>query len=464
MQFVKATLLLLVLSQTAAAQAIDTVSLRARTRFLSANALMGRGTGTAGEHVAAEYIAAELMRIGVQPAVNGSYLQTVPLKRALIKHTSVRYQDATYGATDFVWNTGGRGAFHSFAGAAVFVGTIDSTAVRRAAELRGKVVVLTGPMGAAAQDYVPALLRAGASGVVIALADTTLFGLFARSRGEARYYVDADVSDPVWQANLPVIIAAPSLARHLLHRERFTELPGRLQADLQTEITDVAAANVVGVIPGTDAGRDQEIIAFSAHYDHLGMSTPDARGDSIYNGFSDNAAGVGMVLGIAELMKQRPPRRTVLFLFFTGEERGLLGSSFFATHPLFPLARMRGLINLDAGAPPAPPVSWRVAGGQDSSLGLLAQQIATGRQWTADLGAASPNSDYWPFLARGVPSIFIIPGNQWEQVTPEQQAALRLRWDRYHRADDEWHPEFPFSGLARYAEYAYLVGRAAADR
>lgn len=464
MQFVKATLLLLVLSQTAAAQAIDTVSLRARTRFLSANALMGRGTGTAGEHVAAEYIAAELMRIGVQPAVNGSYLQTVPLKRALIKHTSVRYQDATYGANDFVWNTGGRGAFHSFAGAAVFVGTIDSTAVRRAAELRGKVVVLTGPMGAAAQDYVPALLRAGASGVVIALADTTLFGLFARSRGEARYYVDADVSDPVWQANLPVIIAAPSLARHLLHRERFTELPGRLQADLQTEITDVAAANVVGVIPGTDAGRDQEIIAFSAHYDHLGMSTPDARGDSIYNGFSDNAAGVGMVLGIAELMKQRPPRRTVLFLFFTGEERGLLGSSFFATHPLFPLARMRGLINLDAGAPPAPPVSWRVAGGQDSSLGLLAQQIATGRQWTADLGAASPNSDYWPFLARGVPSIFIIPGNQWEQVTPEQQAALRLRWDRYHRADDEWHPEFPFSGLARYAEYAYLVGRAAADR
>ncbi|HEX6064109.1 MAG TPA: hypothetical protein VFZ04_07780, partial [Longimicrobiales bacterium] len=177
MQFVKATLLLLVLSQTAAAQAIDTVSLRARTRFLSANALMGRGTGTAGEHVAAEYIAAELMRIGVQPAVNGSYLQTVPLKRALIKHTSVRYQDATYGANDFVWNTGGRGAFHSFAGAAVFVGTIDSTAVRRAAELRGKVVVLTGPMGAAAQDYVPALLRAGASGVVIALADTTLFGL-----------------------------------------------------------------------------------------------------------------------------------------------------------------------------------------------------------------------------------------------------------------------------------------------
>lgn len=464
MQFVKATLLLLVLSQTAAAQAIDTVSLRARTRFLSANALMGRGTGTAGEHVAAEYIAAELMRIGVQPAVNGSYLQTVPLKRALIKHTSVRYQDATYGANDFVWNTGGRGAFHSFAGAAVFVGTIDSTAVRRAAELRGKVVVLTGPMGAAAQDYVPALLRAGASGVVIALADTTLFGLFARSRGEARYYVDADVSDPVWQANLPVIIAAPSLARHLLHRERFTELPGRLQADLQTEITDVAAANVVGVIPGTDAGRDQEIIAFSAHYDHLGMSTPDARGDSIYNGFSDNAAGVAMLLAIAEALVDDPPARSILFIFFTGEERGLLGASYFATQPAVPLEQMHALINLDAGAPPAPPVSWRIAGGDASPLGPLAEQVARERGWTAQLGSASPNSDYWPFLQRGVAAVFLIPGEVWENTTPEQRDALRHRWDRYHQPGDHYHLDFPFSGLKRYAEFALELGlRAAAE-
>lgn len=464
MQFVKAMLLLLVLSQTAAAQAIDTISLRARTRFLSANALMGRGTGTDGERIAAEYIATELMRIGVQPAGNDGYFQPVPLKRALIKRASIRYQGSAYGARDFVWNTGGRGAFHSFGGPAVFVGTIDSIAVRRAAELRGKVVVLSGPMGAAAQAYVPALRRAGASGVVIALADTALFGLFARSRGDARYFVDADVDDPVWQANLPVVIAAPSLARHLQHRQRFTELPGRLEAHVETEITDVAAANVAGIIPGTDASLRDEIIAYSAHIDHLGVSTPDPRGDSIYNGFSDNAAGVGMLLGIAELMKQSPPRRSVLFLFFTGEERGLLGSSFSATHPILPLVRMRGLINLDAGAPPAPPVSWRIAGGQDSKLGELARQIATGRQWTADLGAASPNSDYWPFLARGVPAIFIIPGNQWENVTPEQHAALRSRWDRYHRADDEWHPEFPFSGLARYAEYAYLVGRAAADR
>ena len=96
-------------------------------------------------------------------------------------------------------------------------------------------------------------------------------------------------------------------------------------------------------------------------------------------------------------------------------------------------------------------------------LAAIARQVATTHNWTADLGAPSPNSDYWPFLERGVPSIFIIPGNQWENVSTDQQAQLRLRWDRYHRADDEWHLEFPFSGLARYATFAYLVGRAAAD-
>ena len=464
MPFVKAMLLLLVLPLNAAAQTIDTMALRAHTRFLSTNALLGRGTGTPGEQVAAEYIAAELMRLGVQPANGSSYFQRVPLKRALITDATVRYQDTTYGARDFVWNTGGRDAFHDFAGPVVFVGMIDSLAVRRAPETRGKVVVLTGPMGAAAQTYVPALLRAGAAGVVIAVSDTAMFGLFSRSRGEARYYVDADVDDPIWQANLPVIIAAPTLARQLLRRDRFTELPGRLEAKLQTAITDVSASNIAGIIPGANASLAQEIIAYSAHYDHLGVSTPDARGDSIYNGFSDNAAGIGMLLGIAELMQRAPPARSILFLFFTGEERGLLGSSFYAAQPVLPLARMKALINLDAGAPPAPPVSWRIAGGQASRLGSIARQVATTQRWTAELGAASPNSDYWPFLVRDVPSIFIIPGNHWENTTAEQQSALRLRWDRYHRADDEWHPDFPFSGLARYAQFAYLVGRAAANR
>jgi hypothetical protein len=463
MKFHTATLLLFVLPHLAAAQTIDTVALRAHTRFLAADALQGRGAGTRGEQIAAEYIAAELMRAGVQPANNGSYFQRVPLKRAIITNATVRYNSTQYSARDFVWNTGGVGGLKSFRGPVIYVGVIDSTAARRAPETRGHVVVVNGAMGSAAQTYVPALLTAGAAGVVLLVPDSSLFNLYVRSRGDARYYVDANVEDAIWQPDLPVILAGPALTRQLMARERFTKLPGELVAELTIRAEDVNAVNVVGIIPGKSSRVGNEVVAYSAHYDHLGVSAPDARGDSIYNGFSDNAAGVAMLLGIAQLMQRNPPQRSVMLMFFTAEERGLLGSSYYASRPVIPLDRMAGLINLDAGAPPAPPISWRIAGGSSSTLGNVADSVAKAQQWTADLGAATPNSDYWPFLQRRVPSIFIIPGNKWENVTPQQQEALRAKWDRYHRADDEWSSEFPFRGLVRYAQYAYLVGRAAAD-
>jgi hypothetical protein len=462
MKFPAAMLLVFVLPQLAAAQIIDTMALRAHTRFLSADALQGRGTGTRGEQIAAEYIAAELMRLGAKP-VNGSYFQRVPLKRAIITDATATYNGAQYTTHDFVWNTGGVGGLKSFRGPVMYVGSIDSVALRRAPETRGHVVVVNGAMGTAAQTYVPALIEAGAAGVVLLVPDSTIFNLYARSRGGARYFVDANVQDPIWQPDLPIVIAGPALTRQLIARERFAKLPGEFNAELVTQSEDVDAVNVVGIIPGKSAHVRNEIIAYSAHYDHLGISAPDVRGDSIYNGFSDNAAGVAMLLGIAQLMQRNPPQRSVMFMFFTGEERGLLGSSYYASHPVVPLDRLAGLINLDAGAPPAPPISWRIAGGTSSTLGNVADSIAKAQQWTADLGTASANSDYWPFLQKRVPSIFIIPGNKWENVTPQQQEALRAKWDRYHRADDEWSADFPFRGLVRYARFAYLVGVAAAN-
>ncbi|MGH7445000.1 MAG: M28 family peptidase, partial [Longimicrobiales bacterium] len=216
-------------------------------------------------------------------------------------------------------------------------------------------------------------------------------------------------------------------------------------------------------LPGNDPALRDEYVVYTAHYDHLGISIPDAEGDSIYNGFSDNAAGVAMLLGIAEALRDAPPARSLLFLFFTGEERGLLGASYFAAHPPVPLERMHALINLDAGAPSAPPVSWRVAGGDSSALGTLAAQVAADHGWIARLSGASPNSDYWPFLQRGVPAVFLIPGDVWENTAPEQREALRRQWDHYHQPADEYHPDFPFSGLERYADYAMALGLRAAN-
>lgn len=461
--------LLFCAAQPCAAQSIDTLALRAHTRFLASDALEGRGTGTRGEHVAALYIAAELMRMGLRPAVGSDYLTPLPLKRVLIDNqtTTITYHGTEFrSGRDFVWNTGGRDAFRDFSGPLLYVGTADSVAVRRVREARGHIVVLAGPMGAAATAYVPALIKAGAAGVVLLIGDAKTFDLYVRSRGGVRYFVDANVSDAVWQPDLPVVLAGPSLARSLLGDslpERFTEL-AELQARIGTRVEDVQSANIAAVLPGSDPNLSSRYVAFTAHYDHLGISTPDERGDSIYNGFSDNAAGVAMLLAIADVFRKEQHARSILFLFFTGEERGLLGSSYMAANPPVPLKDIEALINLDAGAPSAPPLDWRIAGGTDSPLGETTKKALAARKWEAQPGAASPNSDYWPFLQRGVPAVFLIPGNRWEHTTEEAQRQLKAKWDRYHQANDEWAPDFPFAGLQRYAEAALAVGRVVANK
>jgi hypothetical protein len=223
-----------------------------------------------------------------------------------------------------------------------------------------------------------------------------------------------------------------------------------------------AAVNVGCLLRGRDPALAGTAIAFTAHYDHLGIDEPVA-GDSIYNGFSDNAAGVAMLLAIAQALRQPElaPRHSVLLLFFTAEERGLLGSRWWVEHPLWPLARIAAVINLDAGAPPGRPRTWRVAGGEGSWLGALAREVAATRGWTASVSAARANSDYHPFHRLGIAAVFPIPGpGPYEGLSADSSDALRRRWDRYHQPGDEWFADFPFAGVARYAEYALAIALA----
>jgi Zn-dependent M28 family amino/carboxypeptidase len=150
-------------------------------------------------------------------------------------------------------------------------------------------------------------------------------------------------------------------------------------------------------------------------------------------------------------------------LFLTGEEVGLLGSDAWVAHPpaSLPLSAIAGVINLDAGAPPAPPTTWRIAG-DSSSLQATAVAVGEATGWTITTSPATPNSDYFPFVRHGIDAIFIIPGpGPYEGFSATQSDSLRSVWDRYHRADDEWAPDFPFSGLARYAGYALRIVLAA---
>lgn len=490
----------------AAAQTIDTLAIRSHTRVLAHDSLEGRGTGTRGERRAAAYIASQLERIGlVGVGSDGGYLQPLPLRRIVVDSSSSLLIEnlepvgdtgpraegnaemagaAEFRAgADFIFAPGRADSFRDFSGDALFAGTAGTAeqALAEEVDLEDRVIVILGTLGNSAITLIPDWVRRGAAGVVLLIPNDEHLQSLAKAYGPERLALEAVVDNPVWQPELPILIAGPGVARALLTdapltpdaldgRRPFHALPlaRRLTATIRAERHELPAANLAAMIPGHDPELRDEVVVYTAHYDHLGIGTPDERGDSIYNGFSDNAAGTAMLLAIAEALREQPPARSVLFLFFTGEERGLLGSTYYVSDPLVPLDRIAAVINLDAGAPAAPPRSWRIAGGklaggEASALGALAARVAENNGWEATLIEATPNSDHWPFLHAGAPAIFIIPGQDWEGVTRAEKEALQFRFENYHRPADEWHPDFPLQGLRRYAEIALRIGLEAAS-
>lgn len=467
----------------AAAQEIDTLAIDAHARFLAHDLLEGRGTGTAGEHLARLYLASQLQRIGARGAApDGGYLQQVPLRRAtpVPEGTYLTLGDGAAPGfqlgRDFIWGRGGRDAFVPFAGRALFVGNaaLARAATEPLASLEDRVLVLLGTLPADVRPLLEEWRRKGAAGAVmlVLVPDEEAFVEYAAVAGGPYTFVDRDVGEPVWQPGLPTIVAGPAVAEALLADAPIparalageapfeaVDLGRRVSVRASFRFEDLDAANVAGVVPGTDPALADEYVVYTAHYDHLGIGTPDASGDAIYNGFSDNAAGVAMLLAIADALVRAPAARPALFLFLTGEELGLLGSSYFTAEPLVPLERIAAVINLDGGAPPAPPVQWRIAGGNASSLGQWASEVARERGWRAESSPASPNSDHWPFLAREIPAVFIIPGLEWEGLTSLEREELASRWSFYHQPRDHWDEAFPLTGLQRYAELALALGR-----
>jgi Zn-dependent M28 family amino/carboxypeptidase len=233
----------------------------------------------------------------------------------------------------------------------------------------------------------------------------------------------------------------------------------RVEVTVATKGTPRSTANVACLLPGRGAAMDSALV-ITAHYDHLGTGTPDEQGDSVYNGFFDNATGVAMALAVGQWFSAERPagrglRHSLILLFPSGEEQGLLGADYFTAHPSWPLARITALFNFDANAPPGPPVAWRVAGVEEGALVQAVVQGAARRGWTTTVAPAAPGSDYFPFLQRGVPAVFFVPGDgTYEGMSITLSDSLRTGlWTHYHQATDEYATNFGFSGLQRYADF-----------
>jgi hypothetical protein len=449
---------------------IDTTVIREMTRVLAHDSMGGRGTGAPGSAAAARIIAQACREAGLEP-VAGSYRHPVPLTRtAILPSTSLAIhggagsQPLTFAAgEDFVIRPAS--IVRPFVGDAVYVGTETSLREGDALpQLAGQVAVTLGTISPAMADRVAAV---GAQALVSLLPDTAHYGQLRRTAERPMWALQDTSVHTAHVYALPTVVLGREAATVLADAARpdgpsWPRFDRTIEVRLDADRAPVVEHNIACVLAGDDGASADTALVYTAHYDHLGVRSANA-GDSIFNGFSDNAAGVAMLLATARAMRaaRRPPPNTVLFLFLAAEEVGLLGAEYFVHHPPWPLSRIKAVINLDAGAPPAKPWTWRIAGGDSSALGELAMDVAARNGWSAVTSAATPNSDYYPFWDSGVPAIFIIPGPaKYEGISADSSDALRARWDRYHQAGDEWHEDFPFEGLGRYAEYALRVGLA----
>jgi hypothetical protein len=422
-------------------------AIRSRIYFLASDALRGRDTPSPGLESAAAYLASESQRLGLLPAgVDGTYYQRWPFANRQLSLAGTRLslvgpggeQELRWGV-DFYATPG---ATSEFEGGLVFVGrelTDAGTAVQ-ATTFRDRVAVVTLPGRVPDRGW--RRLRnlqqtqaqaAGATAVLHVLdpghSDQQLRSL-AAAAGQAgrtlvgpeplpQFFVTYEVArrvlssadlmlDELWREGLGEDHSPVPLAGIVAHGSART-----------AELDRAYPPNVVALIPGSDPVLRDEYIVLTAHFDHVGVGQP-MNGDSIYNGADDNASGTSALLEIASALTELPaaPRRSVIFLWVSGEEKGLLGSRWYADNPTVPMDRIVANFNLDMIAGDHHRDTVVVIGKEYSSLGDVVDRL---QRDLPELGLVA-SDDIWPeedffyrsdhfnFLRYEVPALFFFTG------------------------------------------------------
>jgi len=437
-----------------ALDAVQPQAISATVRFLSDDLLEGRGTGTHGHAIAEQYVAAQMQGLGLRPAGGSEYLQRVPLCEARAEGTLA--VDGTELKEVLVAGDCGPPARTAEADLA-FAGFGQAQEI---GNVRGKIaVVLSGAppelpstqraLASSNEEKLKRLKAAGAVGeIVLTTAEVEArrpWSLLKRtfSNGQA-YDVDTLPPMPVAYVGLG---ESDALRKKMGRRGRinFRQTARRFESN-----------NVVGLLPGASP----ETIVYTAHLDHLGVCAP-GEPDPICNGAIDNATGIAEMLEIARGFAALPNReRSVLFVAVTGEERGLLGSTWFARHPTIPRERMIANLNLDQLLPAVPVTELVLRGAELSTLEDHVRAAA------AELGIAIvpdpvpeqaffARSDQLNFARVGVPSACL-----WQGFGgPRGEAAFKdFRANRYHQPSDNWLDTYDWEAAAQMVRAEILVG------
>jgi hypothetical protein len=493
-------------------QRITAEGLRAHMAFLADDLLEGRGTGTRGYQLAANYVRAQFEEMGLKPAgVGGSYFQNVRFRRIeLLRDKSSLVVKPKNGSTrtltiekDYVMGGDPLSADTTAEGQVVFVGFGVSAPEFKyddyeGIDVRGKIVAALygappkmpsapGAHFSSTEQKLRMAAEHGAIGYISIWAgkteQRTPFSEYVRfTRGPALRWLDEkgvpDGAEPSIRGAVRISSStaallfegAPKSWKDALQAAENSQpqalpLTTSVAIHIVSRYSEAESPNVAAILPGSDPQLKNEYVSFTAHLDHLGIGDP-VKGDSIYNGAADNASGTSALLEMARAFSELhpAPRRSLLFIAVTGEEEGLLGSDYYAQNPTVPITQIVASINMDE-------VSFLYdfkdivpLGGEHSSLGAVADDVAR------HMGLmVSPDplpeevyfvrSDQYSFILQGVPALYIEEGLQ--TVNPNLDGKkMQFDWEvqRYHQPSDDINQPLDFNATVKCTRVDLAVG------
>jgi Zn-dependent M28 family amino/carboxypeptidase len=493
----------------------DQAALKSHVMFLASDQLRGREAGSPEFDIAAQYVAAQFYAAGLRPAGDdGSFLQKVPLLSVKLDGKgsfSLIRKGAAPAALefgkDFVPSANAAAPLTEISAPVVFVGYgITAPALGRddykGANVQGKVVAFFGGAPKAFPGEERAHFSSAATKAMIA-ADHGAIGYitlespipgnasFARSVAaidRPRFtWAHADGTGQVATPQTPGLGSLSTEGSARLFEGAKTPwakiaeaakvdsakfkpqlLPVTLSVSYKTVNTPVPSFNIAGIIKGSDPVLASEVVILSAHLDHIGVGKPDAKGDTINNGALDDAVGIASLIEEAKRFKgaATPPRRSVLFLAVTAEEKGLVGSDYYAHNPTVPKESIVADVNLDM-----PIINYKfedivVYGAEHSTLGPIVARAgsAIGVKLSADPlpdEGIFVRSDHYRFVQQGIPSVFLWPG----AGGPGEAAIHAFMKNHYHKPSDDLtqDPAIDWESGVRFVDVNYRIAREIAD-
>jgi Zn-dependent M28 family amino/carboxypeptidase len=492
---------------------ISEATMKDVTRTLSSDAFEGRAPGSAGEEKTIAYLAERFEAAGLQPGNKGAWVQEVPLVEITGKNFAPLSVAGKGAPMSFAYGKDWVGATYREQAKTtlndselVFVGYGINAPEKgwndyAGLDVKGKTVVilvndpdwqsagLEGPFNGKAMTYYGRWTykfeeagRQGAAGALIVHQTApAAYGwnvVESSWSGPQAYAQRGPDAEPLTEVNGWI---SESAARQMLkaagqdldeltkaaQTKGFKPVPLGLTlgTSFDNDVRSFKSHNVIGVLPGTE--KPDEYVLHTAHWDHLGRCTPAPDGDDICNGAIDNATGTAALVALAEAnAKAGAPRRSLVFLAVTAEESGLLGATYYAQNPVFPLSQTVGGVNMDALSLAGPAKDVTVIGLGKSQLDTFLETAlkADGRVVTPD---AKPEagyyyrSDHFAFAKRGVPMVYFEGGEDLVKGGREAGAAAAADYteNRYHGPKDEFDESWDWSGVMSDLQLYYRLGR-----